>query len=40
MSKAREGTKSEWAKHLRRHGKKVANRQARRFHKVNDTRDA
>jgi hypothetical protein len=35
MSKKREGTPSEWAKHLRRKGKKVANKGERRVARRN-----
>lgn len=33
MSKKAEGTKGEWAKHLRKYGKRKANKANRRFHK-------
>jgi hypothetical protein len=33
MSKKREGTKGEYAKHLRKYGKRTANKGNRRYHK-------
>ena len=33
MSKKREGTKGEWAKHLRKYGKRAANKGNRCHHK-------
>lgn len=33
MSKKQEGSKGEWAKHLRKYGKRMANKANRRFYK-------
>jgi len=35
MSKKQQGTKSEWAKHLRKYGKRSANKAARKYGKKN-----